>query len=565
MAEYGELKEQVTMLIKEKMRKSKITGLSIALVDGREVVWSEGFGYADLENKVAATAETTYPICSITKLFTGTAVMQLVDQGKLDIGKSVQEFIPEFSIKTRFPNAEPVSLRSLMTHHSGLPCDNRGHFLMKEWEDGFIGYRSAIDYLKGQYSAYPPEYIFSYSNLGVTLAGIAVESSSGIDYCDYVRENIFRPLKMSNSSFITDKGTREQMAKPYERNKYQEELPLRDLPAGGIVSNVLDMANFIKMVNLEGMPEDKKVLSKESLGQMLAVQNEDVPLDLGAKIGLNWILEWPSLDYAGKVCWHDGGSIHYNTILVILPEQKLGVVVLSNSTTAAMPIRDIAEETLHLALKAKNVNRPAVQNGRPEIIKMSESDMEEYEGTFASIMGIVTVKRAGHGLMLDLMGNKFIMVSHKDGWFSIKLKLFGVIPISLKQFKNMRISVLNINNEKIFAIGQKMGQSEIRQAIGREFAAKPIPETWKKLSGKYEALDKENSVMDSFDLTYKNCVLFIKTKVRKMGKLNLIISPITENEGVVEGLGRNAGETVFVKKENGRVSLSLIGLEFVKK
>jgi len=100
-----------------------ITGLSVALVDDQEMVWSEGFGYADKANGVAATPDTLYMVASISKLFTASAIMQLAEAGKIDIDQPVQTYVPEFSINSRFPEAGPITPRTLMTHHAGLPSD----------------------------------------------------------------------------------------------------------------------------------------------------------------------------------------------------------------------------------------------------------------------------------------------------------------------------------------------------------------------------------------------------------------------------------------------------------
>ena len=111
------------------MKKNSVTGLSIALVDDQRIVWAEGFGYADQEKKIPATADTLYRVGSISKLFTDTAAMQLVEQGKLDIDQPLKKYIPNFSIKSRYPDTAEITPRQLMTHHSGLPRDRLKGFM----------------------------------------------------------------------------------------------------------------------------------------------------------------------------------------------------------------------------------------------------------------------------------------------------------------------------------------------------------------------------------------------------------------------------------------------------
>ena len=101
----GELSRQVQAAVEG----AGITGLSVALVDDQEMVWSEGFGYADKENGVEATPETVYMVASVSKLFTASAIMQLADKGEIDIDQPVQTYVPEFSINSRFPEAGPIT------------------------------------------------------------------------------------------------------------------------------------------------------------------------------------------------------------------------------------------------------------------------------------------------------------------------------------------------------------------------------------------------------------------------------------------------------------------------
>lgn len=128
LTKYCELKEKLSSIISAEMKRHKITGVSIAVNDDGKTVWSEGFGYSDKEERIAATPHTVYRIGSITKVFTATAIMQLVEHGLLDLDKPVSDYLPEFTINTRFTQSKSITIRDLMTHHSGLPSDNLNGF-----------------------------------------------------------------------------------------------------------------------------------------------------------------------------------------------------------------------------------------------------------------------------------------------------------------------------------------------------------------------------------------------------------------------------------------------------
>ena len=113
------------------MKDKDIVGLSIAVVDDQEIVWADGFGWADKQNKIRARPETVYRVGSITKLFTATAAMQLAEQGKLDINQPLEKILQQFAIKSHLDNTAPITPRNIMTHHSGL----QGNYLHGMWTE----------------------------------------------------------------------------------------------------------------------------------------------------------------------------------------------------------------------------------------------------------------------------------------------------------------------------------------------------------------------------------------------------------------------------------------------
>ena len=236
--------EYVSALVRHEMKKRDVTGLSIALVDDQRVVWAEGFGYADKAGNVPASPETVYRVGSISKLFTATAAMQLAERGRMDIDRPLGDYLPGFSIRTRFADAAPITPRSIMTHHSGLPSD----YLKGMWTRDPEPFTRVAGRLKDEYAANPPGTVFSYSNLGVTLLGDAIGKAAGRDFVSYVRDEILLPLGMSRSSFSTSADRTPLAAKGYRKGKEAEDPPLRDVPAGGLNTSVLDLSRFVRMV-----------------------------------------------------------------------------------------------------------------------------------------------------------------------------------------------------------------------------------------------------------------------------------------------------------------------------
>ena len=210
---YDYAKAYLTWLTHKEMKRNKVIGVSLAIVDDQSIVWAQGFGYSDLKNEIPATAETVYRIGSISKLFTVMATLQLAEQGKIEIDQPLKRYLPEFSVKTRFTKAHPITLRSIMTHHSGLPSDVAKGMWTSE-PPATLLYR-----LKDEYAAFPPNYVLSYSNAAMGLLGLMIEQVGAAEFCTYMAQNILNPVGMPHSAFKLTPEIESLLSKGYRNGK----------------------------------------------------------------------------------------------------------------------------------------------------------------------------------------------------------------------------------------------------------------------------------------------------------------------------------------------------------
>lgn len=193
-------------LIQALMEKDDVPGVSVVFVNDREVLWAEGFGWASKEDEKKMTAQTPMKLASVTKVLTAVAIMQLVEQGIVSLDAPISRYLPEFSIQSRF-DAAPITVRQILTHHSGLPHDRMQGFKLYSGED------AAPENLIEQFRNLPvdahslhltsaPGQVHSYSNLGFALLGSVIERTTGTAYWDYLERHLFQPLGMSNSAIV---------------------------------------------------------------------------------------------------------------------------------------------------------------------------------------------------------------------------------------------------------------------------------------------------------------------------------------------------------------------------
>ncbi|MBT8183598.1 MAG: beta-lactamase family protein [Eudoraea sp.] len=229
----------------------QLPGISVAVVEDQEVLWTAAFGKSNKEENVEMQPNTLCSICSISKLFTAVAIMKLYDEGKLRLDDRVDKLLPSYTLTQKFKESGPLTIRALLTHSSGLPREADYPYWTGP-DFPFPSKSQILDKLGGQETLYPASTYFQYSNLGLTLLGQIVEELSEMPYDDYVQQNILAPLGLKDTRPTMPKDLYgKQLAKGYgaiTRKNEREHVKLFDAkgitPAAGFSSNVTDLANF---------------------------------------------------------------------------------------------------------------------------------------------------------------------------------------------------------------------------------------------------------------------------------------------------------------------------------
>jgi CubicO group peptidase (beta-lactamase class C family) len=556
--DYRYTQRYLTWLIEKEMSQNDITGLSIALVEDQRVVWQAGFGYADLENGVRAAPETVYRAGSIAKLFTASAIMQLAEQGRIDIDRPLTEALPEFSIRSRYAQTDPVTPRNVMAHYSGLPSNYLLDLYVRNPSPHF---EVVLDGLRDQYLTFPPNKVFSYSNAGMTVLGTAVQKLSGEPFADYMAHHFFEPLDMRDSRFAS-----RPVAKTYEKHKEIEPFSLRDMPAAGLLSNVVDLSRFVKMQFAGGVHGDHRVLSKRSVSEMLRVQNATAPFAFDSLVGLGWMLHGIQVPGGGLVASHGGSLPDSHSMLAILPEQKLGVVVLTNSGSSHTSVSKIAGEALRLML-ATQTGTPAVE---PDLAKVSPErsptaeELRLFDGYFDTMVGLAKISTNSGKIDAEAAGHHFRLVPHEDGLFSLEYKLFGLLAVRVREFDDIRMSIADIDDRQVVA-GRIGGETMV---FGEKIRAKELPAGYRRYLGQWEMVDRiDGPSPDSVVLKEDRGLLIGEAHFAEVPDLPLRIGfvPVSDTEVITAGIGTGRGDTVRFFMDGNEQRLAYSGIRLRKK
>ena len=308
------------------MPSRDIPAATISVVKDGRLLFAKGYGFADREKKTPVEADRTlFRAGSTSKLFTWTAVMQLVERGQLDLDADVNTYLTSFQIPATFP--EPIAMKHLLTHTPGFEDGALGYLILKD-EAQLKPMREVLeDHLPDRVR--PPGTWASYSNWGTALAGLIVEEITGMPFAEYIERNIFAPLSMDRSTFREPLPERlaEDMATGYRWKGGLFEPGFFELisnfgPAGALSTTATDMASFMIAHLQLGRFGDQRILEEETARLMHSRQFTADPRLPGMAYGF-----YESEVHGQRVIGHGGDTIFFHTDLALIPEQDVGLFV----------------------------------------------------------------------------------------------------------------------------------------------------------------------------------------------------------------------------------------------
>ncbi|WP_148715595.1 serine hydrolase domain-containing protein [Chitinolyticbacter meiyuanensis] len=535
--------------IASEMQQRQIPGLAIALVDGDRVVWQQGFGVTDLTTPAPVDADTLFRAGSISKLFTATALMQLVEAGKLSPDQSLASALPGFTIQSRWQpdvaaaNAE-VTLRRVLTHHAGLPEAS----LAGMGANPEATPTTLPSLVNGTWLAQRPGQLFAYSNLGFDLLGAVIETASGQRYSERMQQAMLQPLGMRRSSFLAD-ATPGRAHGHIDGQSVDIQLEYDGMPAGGLWSSAADMSRFLRMVLNQGELDGQRILQPATLAGMLAPQNGDNRYDGDCRIGLGWVVSPCGLTPVAPgvpMIHHDGSTIGFNAQLMLLPEQKLGVIVLANSDSAGGYASELATDALR-RLWARKTGRPlpaAPQLPASGLHTPSQDDLQHYPGLYIDALGSagpleITVQNGQLHLRAPGEAEAMQLFRDDDGW----LRLPGEQGTA---DRNRRLQWREVDGNALLFLQNAAGQSML---FASKVTPSALPAAWLARLGQYRQEGSELEVM----LAEQDGWLVLSG-----GNITRLLQPLDDQRAVFAGLGRGVGDVL----EAGADQLSGLGIDF---
>ncbi len=450
--------ETLERFITHEMTDKDLPGLSIALIDDQQIVWAKGFGFADPVKKVPATAETVYRVGSVSKLFTDIAVMQLVEQGKINLDAPITRYLPNF--RPRNPFGKAVTLRQLMSHRSGLVREPPVGNYFETTEPSLARTIASLNQTK---LIYAPESRIKYSNAAIAAVGYVLEKTQKEPFARYLKRAVLDPLGLEMSSFEPTPAITDDLAKAYMWTVDGRvfEAPTFELgisPAGSMYTTVNDMGRFMSAMFAGGQGPKGQMLKSETLEQMWTPQFAPAGQKTGYGIGFG------IREFEGRRTIGHGGAIYgFATQLKAMPDDKLGVVAVTTKDAANAVTSRIADFALAAMLAARQ-SKPIPH---PEITSpVDPAFASRVAGRYVN--GPKSVDLIERGGTLSMFGS--------DGGEQVRLRSLG--------------SALVVDDK--LGYGQKIIAHEGEIVIGGETFKRvevpkpqPAPTSWRGLIGEY--------------------------------------------------------------------------------
>jgi len=318
-------------------------GAAVTIVKGGEILAQQGFGYADIADQTAVDPEhTLFRIASVSKTFTAVAVMQLVEQGKIDLHEDILTYLPGLNLVNPFD--KPVTVADLLTHRSGLEVRDPE---TSDIHTDFDYYISIEDYVAERLPPVvrEPGTAYMYDNFGYLLLGLLVQEVSGEPYEEYMAKHVFEPLGMESTGYLLTDEALERLVTGYDLSFQPVEPYVINptvMPHGGMLSTAEDMGKFmIAFLNggaLDPDDENTRILSEQSVEEMTVYRSFIHPLLPNTTYGFEAYIQFPMAGVSEAILTKAGDVPGNSSMLLLLPEERVGVFMTFNTQTG---LRDL--------------------------------------------------------------------------------------------------------------------------------------------------------------------------------------------------------------------------------
>lgn len=545
------IEADVAVRTEDAVDSRKAGGIGVAVIEDGAVRFVHTAGLADRETKAPFAVDTVVPVGELTRLAMVAMSLRLVEAGKLDLDAKVVSLVPDLKFRGRTQKIGALRVRDLITGHSGLVANRLQGMFRKPGEP------LTTDPLRTPLQVVAdPGTMMSASNLGYVVLGRVLERASGLSINDLLQQQLREPLALDRTAFGLQKG----FSSAHRKGKTESALLARDRAAIGLSMSLRDLARLIAAL----MPSAQDDwLSKASRERMLAVQNAGIALDVGNKIGLGWGLADSIRPGVGRVAILTSTFPNFNAEVRLLPAHGIAVIAISNWRESDEEIGEIAVATVDAILTAKaGIAARDLKRLLPDSVPLpAGASADSFAARYATPIGLMEIEPKKENYDLRYLGFDFRADLRTDGWYSLRFRLLGVIPLKFEVFSRVLIRPAQLAGHHVI-LGYADGNYFL---FGSTFAPITDAGSVAELVGEYRAVNPDalarQMEMTGAVVTYEDQMLTLDYELPFVVTVRprIALLPVSPDRLILAGFSPSLGEEVDIERKDGKIRLHISG------
>ncbi len=550
-------------IIRKNLEQQRIPGAAVALVHEGRVIFSQCYGYADTQKKVPITQDTYFMVGSLTKSFTALAVLKLIEQGKIDLNANIKNYIPDFSIRNFYDGEAPITINHLLTHTSGLMIDYYVHLTGEKKQSK----ADLLSQLRKEYLCFKPGTASKYSNIGYRLLGIMIEQVTGERFENYLEKQVFEPLSMNQSSFDYTDDVAGHMSKGHNGETEMSRLDNEDKPASGLFSTLKDLTIFLKFLSSSSTPSTGGINNNRIIDSIIKNANPAIDTFYDNKniYSSGWHLNSYQFKGIDTVLSGSGNINGFSTAMTYIPEERLGIIILTNSSLGWKANMDIIARGLRVIIDASRSPGTLRPDGENQKNIKSTEEYESLCGRYVGFGPIVDIFQKKNKLYAKFKGPAALLIPEGDGVFKpvIRILFIDINVARFTEYESVRFRFSqNEQGNKFLFMEARVGESTFSIPL-HHYQKINIPKSYDRYYGTWVL--NENETYPNILKLYlpSNRLTFFEKDGWPMIKINtwmgeglLLLVPLSENLARIAG----SGEIVSIRDD----TVNYIGLSFKK-
>lgn len=536
----------------------KTAAISAAIVEKDHIVYQNYHGYVDGQHTPNSESKMMM-IGSNTKVVTAIAIFQLYEQGLIDLDCDISTYIKNLNIKSKF-GKHPITIRNLLMHRSGLISDEYNFFTSTKQNS-----RDIIDVVNGVELSNEPGTLYSYSNIGYGILGYIIKLVSKMDYIDYVKENILKPLDM-DLIFIKSIEEREnhhqRFSKSFDKDLNATEESLITIYSAGanVYGTLLDLVKLIKVFIC---PKEQHVLKEETIKEMMTKPCVEGILDGEMMHGTGLIFNmynYPSNEI-GNVIAHGGDTKYHHSRFVFIPKLHVGFIVMTNTINGFDISGVVVKSMMEAYFKFKKIKQRTIKV--PYSKRINEKADSNLLGTYIGPNLTFTFTENEKGCLTTKL-KLFKMNLHKreDGFYEIEPLGLARLPMFSGYLKRLLFSFSEVRGSNVLSVTEYNKTYYNSAKIGMKYDEIDQVKDYIDSIGIYTPISKDNACLDLIN-QLELCIIDqrIMIHIKMWDRDNVFYISKSNNKLYVSGYSRHTGDEMKIIDKD---TISLFGLTFKK-